>query len=237
MAIFLFMDKKIKIIINPAWVLAVMLFFGLTFSVIKVVYSAAQNPGHAWDTLDDAALPVANGGTGQTSAANAFNALAPSQGGNSGKYLTTNATDTSWSSPSINATTTRVFFNGRSTASLTNDLTCHPYGAVCVAVASNEPSMGATIPFAGTLKNLNVYLSAAQAAGDNCDTYVRKATGGCTGTFNNTALVCSIDDVAQTCTDSTHSVSVAAGDCIQIFYEEAAGSCAGNVSWSFEYQY
>ena len=41
-------------------------------------------------------LPIANGGTGQTSANAAFNALAPSQGGNSGKVLTTNGTDTSW---------------------------------------------------------------------------------------------------------------------------------------------
>lgn len=42
------------------------------------------------------ALPVLNGGTGQTTANAAFNALVPSQTGNSGKYLTTNGTDTSW---------------------------------------------------------------------------------------------------------------------------------------------
>jgi hypothetical protein len=41
-------------------------------------------------------IAVANGGTGQTSANAGFNALAPSQTGNSGKYLTTNATNTSW---------------------------------------------------------------------------------------------------------------------------------------------
>ena len=41
-------------------------------------------------------LPIANGGTGQTTANAAFNALAPSQTGNSGKFLTTNGTDTSW---------------------------------------------------------------------------------------------------------------------------------------------
>jgi hypothetical protein len=42
------------------------------------------------------ALPLASGGTGQTTATTAFNALAPSQTSNSGKYLTTNGTDTSW---------------------------------------------------------------------------------------------------------------------------------------------
>jgi hypothetical protein len=41
-------------------------------------------------------LGVANGGTGQTTANAAFNALAPSQTTNSGKFLTTNGTDASW---------------------------------------------------------------------------------------------------------------------------------------------
>jgi hypothetical protein len=42
-------------------------------------------------------IPVANGGTGAATANDGFNALAPSQTGNSGKYLTTNGTDSSWS--------------------------------------------------------------------------------------------------------------------------------------------
>jgi len=41
-------------------------------------------------------LPIANGGSGQTTATNAFNALAPSQAANTGKYLTTDGTNTSW---------------------------------------------------------------------------------------------------------------------------------------------
>ena len=41
-------------------------------------------------------VAIANGGTGQTTATAAFNALAPTQTGNSGKYLTTNGTTTSW---------------------------------------------------------------------------------------------------------------------------------------------
>jgi hypothetical protein len=41
-------------------------------------------------------VAIANGGTGQTTANAAFNALAPSQTGNNGKYLTTNGTNTSW---------------------------------------------------------------------------------------------------------------------------------------------
>jgi hypothetical protein len=41
-------------------------------------------------------VAIANGGTGQTTATAAFDALAPSQTSNSGKYLTTNGTTTSW---------------------------------------------------------------------------------------------------------------------------------------------
>ena len=41
-------------------------------------------------------LPIANGGTGQATANGALNALLPSQSGQSGKFLTTDGTDTSW---------------------------------------------------------------------------------------------------------------------------------------------
>ena len=54
-------------------------------------------------------LPVANGGTGQTTANAALNALLPSQTSQGGKFLTTNGTTTSWASetdPSVGANTT-----------------------------------------------------------------------------------------------------------------------------------
>ena len=41
-------------------------------------------------------VAIANGGTGQTTANAAFNALAPSQTGNNGRYLKTDGTNTSW---------------------------------------------------------------------------------------------------------------------------------------------
>lgn len=47
-------------------------------------------------------LGVANGGTGQTTAQGAIDALLPSQGGNAGKYLTTNGTNTAWSTTPLN---------------------------------------------------------------------------------------------------------------------------------------
>jgi hypothetical protein len=48
-------------------------------------------------------LPIANGGTGQTTANTAFNALAPSQTSQSGKYLTTDGTNTSWATVNAGA--------------------------------------------------------------------------------------------------------------------------------------
>ena len=53
-------------------------------------------------------VPVANGGTGQTSPAAAFNAIAPAQSGNNGKFLTTNGTTTSWATPVGAGTVTDV---------------------------------------------------------------------------------------------------------------------------------
>lgn len=54
-------------------------------------------------------MAITNGGTGQTTANDAFNALAPNQATNAGKYLTTDGTNTSWVSAinpvTINSTT------------------------------------------------------------------------------------------------------------------------------------
>jgi hypothetical protein len=48
-------------------------------------------------------VAIANGGTGQTTATAAFNALAPSQTSQSGKYLTTDGTNTSWATVNAGA--------------------------------------------------------------------------------------------------------------------------------------
>jgi hypothetical protein len=58
-------------------------------------------------------LPIAAGGTGQTTANAAFNALAPSQTSQSGKYLTTDGSNTSWGTVSAPASLS----NDTSTAS------------------------------------------------------------------------------------------------------------------------
>ncbi|NBQ48293.1 MAG: hypothetical protein EBU33_07555, partial [Sphingobacteriia bacterium] len=53
-------------------------------------------------------LPIANGGTGQTTANTAFNALAPSQTSQSSKFLTTDGTNTSWAVPTAAAASVTI---------------------------------------------------------------------------------------------------------------------------------
>ena len=90
---------------NTSWIAS-----GGTGTVTSVALSApafltvSGSPVTASGTLalsySGTALPVANGGTGQTTTTAAFDGLAPSQTGNSGKYLTTNGTTTSWATVS-----------------------------------------------------------------------------------------------------------------------------------------
>jgi hypothetical protein len=65
-------------------------------SFLSVSGSPITGSGTLAVTLSGTALPLANGGTGQTTANAALNALLPTQTSNSGKYLTTNGTNTSW---------------------------------------------------------------------------------------------------------------------------------------------
>ncbi len=53
------------------------------------------------DLVLGTALAIAYGGTGQVTANAAMNALAPSQGGHSGEFMTTNGTDTSWAAVGV----------------------------------------------------------------------------------------------------------------------------------------
>jgi hypothetical protein len=69
-------------------------------------FSASNNALYSTgaSTLTAGTLPILAGGTGQTTANAAFNALAPSQTSQSGKYLTTDGTDTSWAAAGASIT-------------------------------------------------------------------------------------------------------------------------------------
>lgn len=67
-------------------------------------------------------VDIANGGTGETTANDALNALLPSQASNSGKVLQTNGTDSSWVTPAATGANTALS-NLTSPTALNQDLT------------------------------------------------------------------------------------------------------------------
>ena len=85
-------------------------------------------------------LPVANGGTGQTTASGAINALVPSQTGNSGKYLTTSGSVVSWAAvPSPNNGTLTMAVSGTGLSGSAS-FTADQAGASSFTVTSNATS-------------------------------------------------------------------------------------------------
>ena len=64
----------------------------VTYPAERAVYAV----GSSVVAENNATIPIASGGTGQTTAANAINALVPTQAGNAGYFLTTNGTVVSW---------------------------------------------------------------------------------------------------------------------------------------------
>lgn len=84
-------------------------------------------------------VSISNGGTGQTTANAAFNALAPSQTGNNGKYLTTDGTNTSWATNPL-GTVTSVDVSG---------------GTTGLSFSGGPITTSGTITMAGTLAAAN----------------------------------------------------------------------------------
>ena len=126
----------------------------------------------------------------------------------------------------------KVAITGRSSASLTADSYCAPGGTDACGTSATAVLNQNPIPLSGTFRNLYVWTSAAQGSGDNCAAYIR--TGTCNGTLANSALTCAIVDVDQDCSDTSNTATATAGECFQVFYDEAAGSCVGNIIYSFE---
>ena len=102
----------------------------------------------------DEKLPIANGGTGQTTANAALNALLPSQTGNSGEFLTTDGTDASWGAISMPSS-----FVGKTIAltktgnqSVTSSTTLVNCTDLSFSIAANEAWVGTFLPIvaAGT---------------------------------------------------------------------------------------
>ena len=160
-------------------------------SIFTVTGSPITSSGTLALTYSGTALPILNGGTGQTTANAAFNALAPSQTANSGKYLTTDGTNTSWVSQG-NAYTRTSF---TATAAQTTFTVTYTVGLVEVYV--NGVFLNGT-DFTAT-NGTSIVLAVACNAGDIVETVafssfsvantVTSFSGGTTGLTPNTATV------------------------------------------------
>ena len=99
-------------------------------------------------------LPIANGGTGQTTASAALNALLPSQGSASGDCLGTNGTNSSW------VTCGSGGGGGVSTVSV---VSANGFAGT-VATATTTPAITLNTSISGPIKGNGTALSAAAAA-------------------------------------------------------------------------
>jgi hypothetical protein len=101
-------------------------------------------------------IPIVNGGTGQTTANLAFNALAPSQTGNTGKYLTTDGVDTSWSTNPLGTVTSITAGTGLTGGTITTSGTIAIDSTVVTLTGTQTlTNKTLTTPIIGQINDVN----------------------------------------------------------------------------------
>jgi hypothetical protein len=125
-----------------------------------------------------------------------------------------------------------TILGGSSATSLTSSAVCSPNGGVCSATLASL--VGMRMPYAATVNQLYGFQASAPASGSSCSFGLR-VSPACTGAYSSTALSCTIagNGSTKTCQNISSSVSVNAGDCVQILFTEV-GTCNGYASWGFE---
>lgn len=117
-------------------------------------------------------LAVANGGTGATTATSALTNLLPAQAGNSGRYLTTNGSTTSWATvTSGSGTVTSVAVSG---------------GTTGLTTSGGPITTSGTITISGTLALANGGTGSTSAAGARASLGLGTASQQNTGTSGST---------------------------------------------------
>jgi hypothetical protein len=138
------------------------------------------------------ALPIASGGTGQTTAGAAINALLPAQTSQSGKYLTTDGTNPSWANvPSPNNGTLTMNVSGTGLSGSAT-FTADQAGASTFTVTSNATSAntaGAIVARDGSGNFSAGTITAALSGNATTATSATSATTATTATnANNIAI-------------------------------------------------
>lgn len=174
-------------------------------------YLKSDGTNTAWDALDistadiTGTLPIANGGTGQTIANSALNALLPAQAANAGKYLKTDATNTSWDAIDV------------SSADISGVL---PIANGGTGAATANAAANAILPAQGGNAGKYLKTNATDTAWDAIDistsdiSGVVKASNGGTGVANNDAATLTRSgnhDLKLTTTGATDLTLPAAG--------------------------
>ena len=157
-------------------------------------------------TLSQTNVPAANitgtlginhGGTGQTTANSAFNALAPSQTSNPNKFLKTDGTNTSWSTPSgsdvsigVGLTSVTLGTSGRVLYDNAGSLGEYAISGTGLVALTGSPNLTGTPTFAGSTSGTTGLQASATASGTltlpaATDTLVGKAT---TDTLTNKTI-------------------------------------------------
>ncbi len=120
----------------------------------------------------------------------------------------------------------KALFYASSSASLSANAYCNLQGYDVCGTSTTESRNQTRVPFTGTLKNLYAWFDVAQASGDSCTFYVYSGT--CRSALASTGITCNISTSPYfECSDTTNTAAVTAGQCIQIFFNEVAGTCAG----------
>ena len=154
---------------------------------------------------------IAKGGTGQTTANAAFNALAPSQAGNSGKLLYTNGTDTSWVAFTGVGSVTSVSGTNGVTVSTPTTTPVIGLGAITpTSIAASGTVTGSNI--SGTASGTNTGDQTISLSGDVTGT----GTGGITAVLANTTVTPGTYSLATVVVDSKGRITSAGSGTPQV---------------------